>query len=72
MATVRVENVSKTINDKKILEEVSFEFSDKTFTSILGPVGAGKTTLLRIIAGVETADGGSIFFDDREVTNVPA
>jgi len=72
MATVRVENVSKTIQDRKVLEEVSFEVKDRSFTSILGPVGAGKTTLLRIIAGVETADGGSIFFDGREVTNVPA
>ncbi|MGC8850153.1 MAG: ABC transporter ATP-binding protein [Candidatus Bathyarchaeia archaeon] len=72
MATVRVENVSKIMDGKKILEEVSFEVRDKTFTSILGPVGAGKTTLLRIIAGVEAPSQGSVFFDNREVTEAPA
>ena len=72
MVEVRVENLSKTIGSKKILDNVSFRVKDKTFASILGPVGAGKTTLLRIIAGVESPDSGSIFFDDRDVTKIPA
>lgn len=72
MVTVSVKNISKVIAGKTILDDVSFEIKDKTFTSILGPVGAGKTTLLRIIAGVEKPDKGTILFDGEDVTKLPA
>src|SRR6476661_3678894 len=38
---------------------------------LLGPSGAGKTTLLRLIAGLETPDGGSITFDGHPVHPLP-
>src|SRR5439155_19817407 len=34
--------------------------------------GAGKTTLLRVLAGLESADAGTIFIDDRDATNLSA
>jgi spermidine/putrescine transport system ATP-binding protein len=37
--------------------------------SLLGPSGSGKTTTLKIIAGFETADAGSVFFDGRDITH---
>ncbi len=42
------------------------------FFSLVGPSGCGKTTLLRLIAGLETADGGFICLDGREITKTPA
>jgi len=72
MVSVRVSSISKAFAGRKILDDVSFEVKDGSFTSILGPVGAGKTTLLRIIAGVEYPDKGSIYFGDKDVTDVPA
>jgi iron(III) transport system ATP-binding protein len=39
---------------------------------ILGPSGCGKTTLLRIIAGLDTADSGVIYMNDRDCTALPA
>ena len=39
-------------------------------TSVVGPSGCGKTTLLRVIAGLETPDGGRVFFDDVDVSRL--
>ena len=39
---------------------------------VLGPSGAGKTTLLRVLAGLETSEGGSIRLDGRDITALPA
>ena len=72
MVSVKVVNASKKFDGKKVLDNVTFEVKDGSFTSILGPVGAGKTTLLRIIAGVEFPDNGSIYFGDKDVTMMPA
>ena len=37
---------------------------------ILGPSGSGKSTLLNIVSGLEKPDKGSIFYDDKEITNL--
>ena len=42
-----------------------------SLTALLGPSGSGKSTLLRIIAGLETADQGSVFIDGKDVTGRP-
>ena len=42
------------------------------FVSLLGPSGCGKTTALRILAGLETADEGSVRVGGKDLTQVPA
>ena len=54
------------------LDRVSLDVGDRERLVILGPSGAGKTTLLRVIAGLESADAGSIAIDGREVVATPA
>ncbi len=54
------------------LDGVSFSVRDRERLVILGPSGAGKTTLLRVIAGLERADEGSLFVDDRDAGALPA
>src|SRR5262245_38455642 len=39
---------------------------------LLGPSGCGKTTTLNIVAGLEELSAGTVLFDDRDVSSVPA
>jgi NitT/TauT family transport system ATP-binding protein len=57
---VRGQKVTKYFGTERVLDNVDFELASGSFTSLVGPSGCGKTTLLRIIAGIETADSGTI------------
>jgi NitT/TauT family transport system ATP-binding protein len=50
-----------------VLDNIRFEVEDKEFVCILGSSGCGKTTLLRMIAGLDTAESGSIYLDGEEI-----
>ena len=71
MPTLRIERVEKTYSGRKVLEDVSMEVKDETFTALLGPAGAGKTTLMKIIAGTVRPDKGKIFLGDKDIRNPP-
>jgi len=66
--SIRVEQVSKSYSAYPALNDVSLTMRDREFVALLGPSGSGKTTLLRILAGLETAEVGRVWFGDREVT----
>jgi len=53
------------------LEEISFTVADGEFCVLLGPSGCGKTTLLRIVAGLESASGGTVDIDTTRVDLLP-
>jgi len=72
MAAVRLQHLSKTFSDNIAVHDLSVEIRDGEFFSILGPSGCGKTTTLRMIAGFDDPSAGSIYFDEREVTGLPA
>lgn len=52
------------------LNALNLEVADGEFLVILGPSGSGKTSLLRLIAGLEQAAHGPLYFDGRQVNNV--
>lgn len=60
-----LKDISKSFNQKKVLDSICLEIEDKSFTTLLGSSGCGKTTLLRMIAGLETPDSGEIYFDEK-------
>lgn len=53
------------------VNDVSLEVADRELLALVGPSGCGKTTLLRLIAGLESAQQGSISFGDQAVTEWP-
>jgi glycerol transport system ATP-binding protein len=68
---IKVVNITKKYKNKTILDNLSLEIIKVSFTTILAPTGAGKTTLLRIMAGIEKATEGKVYYDGVDVTDLP-
>lgn len=51
----------------RVLENVSFEAADRSFTSILGPSGCGKSTILNLIARLDNHSSGTISVDGSRI-----
>ena len=73
MAGVTLTNLVKTYPStaRPAADGVSLEVADGEFLVLVGPSGCGKTTLLRMVAGLETPDGGTVRIGDRDVTGLP-
>lgn len=62
---IRIENIEKSFGTNPVLKGVNLEVSSGELISILGSSGCGKTTLLRIVAGLEKATSGHVYFGDE-------
>ncbi len=67
--SIDVKGISKEFGSYKALNNIDLKINTGELIALLGPSGSGKTTLLRIIAGLETADIGQIYFDGEDNTN---
>ena len=69
--SIQIKDVNKKFGDFVALENVSLNIPTGQLTALLGPSGGGKSTLLRIIAGLESADSGTIDIEGKEATHLP-
>lgn len=62
---IKIENIEKSFGSNPVLKGINLQVESGQLISILGSSGCGKTTLLRIVAGLETASSGHIYFGDE-------
>lgn len=69
-AILKLENITKSFDDKTILNDLNLEIGKNEFVTLLGPSGCGKTTTLRIIGGFEMPDKGRVMFEGKDITKL--
>ena len=71
---LKLENINYSYVDggmkRQILKDCSYEFEEGKFYTILGPSGSGKTTLLSIIAGLDTPESGTFYYEGEDIKSI--
>ncbi len=70
--SLRISNIRKQFGDYVALQNIDLTINPGEFVCLLGPSGCGKTTLLRIIAGLLSADEGTLELDGKDLAGIPA
>jgi ABC-type branched-subunit amino acid transport system ATPase component len=70
MSLLEIKDLTKSFFGAHALRGASFNAEQGCITGLIGPNGAGKTTLFNVVSGVMRADGGTVLFDGRNITNL--
>lgn len=72
MAFLELKGVEKFYGKLRAIKGVNLAIEKGEFIVFVGPSGCGKSTLLRMIAGLETINGGSLHLDGKDITHEPS
>lgn len=64
---MKISNLNKSYEEKKVVNDVSFEIPKGKITSFIGPNGAGKSTVLNIVTRLIGSDSGDVCFEDVDI-----
>src|SRR5690606_35701918 len=64
--------LSRTFGGLKAVDSVDFSLAEGEIRAVIGPNGAGKTTLVSLVCGRIPASKGSVIFDGRDISRLPA
>ena len=67
---IEIKNISKSFNDKKILNDISFNIKEGDSIAIIGQSGVGKSVLLKHINGLLKPNRGNIIIDESIISNL--
>ncbi|MGE4610557.1 MAG: ABC transporter ATP-binding protein [Paracoccaceae bacterium] len=68
-AKLVLEDITRTFDGRKVVDELSISLQPGQVTCLLGPSGCGKSTTLRIAAGVDRQDGGRVLLDGQVISD---
>ena len=68
---LELRNISKQWDHRPLLNAVSLRVAAGETVALLGASGSGKSTLLKIVAGLESAESASVWFDGVDITALP-
>ena len=69
--TFVLENISLSVGQETVIDDVSLTLDQGSMNVLLGPTLSGKTTLMRLMAGLDRPTTGRLIEDGVDVTNVP-
>ncbi|SCY30265.1 LPS export ABC transporter ATP-binding protein [Nitrosospira sp. Nsp13] len=71
MSELRAGNLRKRYKSRTVVQDVSLSVNSGEVVGLLGPNGAGKTTCFYMMVGLVPLDGGGIYLDERDLTQLP-
>lgn len=71
MSELRADGLKKRYKSRTVVRDASLSVTSGEVVGLLGPNGAGKTTCFYMIVGLVPVDGGSIFLDERDLSQMP-
>jgi len=69
--SLQLDHIQKSYGTRNVILPLNLHLLPGHIHALLGPSGSGKTTLLKLIAGLESPDGGEIYWDDVPMTHMP-
>lgn len=69
---VDMQGLQRFFGEVKALDGFNLQIQTGELVALLGPSGCGKTTALRLLAGLDMPDGGKIYVDGKDITDLPA
>ena len=68
---ISLKDIAVSYDGEQVLKDFHLDIRDGEFVTLLGPSGCGKTTVLRTIGGFLTPDAGEVFFNGKDITDLP-
>ena len=65
---IEMENISKKVGNKVILDDISLKIDEGSFVVFIGPSGCGKTTTLKLMNKLISPTSGEIYIDDKPIS----
>lgn len=67
---IRLKGIRKSYNGREVLKGIDLEIADQDYLVILGASGSGKSTLLNVLSGLEKPDGGHVYYDEEDLSQL--
>lgn len=67
---IQTTGITKSFGDLKVLKGINLDISKGEVVSIVGASGAGKTTLLQLLGTLDKPDGGSIYYENSDISHL--